>query len=277
MRTLPSVVKIAVAGCAGRMGQEVLRCAARAPHYEITGGTVHGDSPDIGKDLGQLIGNHNLDILTTFDLRFACRKADVLIDFTAPAAVGTNVEIASQINLPYVAGMTGLQPKDHKALERAGEVIPVLYSENMSFGINLLDVLLEKIAKTLYESDYDIELHEKHHRFKEDSPSGTALRLADTCAKAVGLNHHQVVSGARSGVRDRKSIGVSVSRGGNIPGEHSVSFFGPEEEITFSHRAYDRRLFAQGALKASQWIIHQKPGLYTMKDMFSGLSKEINI
>ena len=186
---------------------------------------------------------------------------DLVIDFTTKAATRAHLEAAIRLKKPLVIGTTGLDQDDLKRMEEAAKTCPILYSANMSVGVNLLAVLVEQAASRLGEA-FDIEIMETHHRNKVDAPSGTALLLGRaTRREAEPID--------RNGKRGTGTVGYAVQRGGDVIGEHSVSFFGPGERLELSHRAHDRSLFAKGALRAAQWLIGQPNGLYSMRDVLS--------
>lgn len=186
---------------------------------------------------------------------------DLVIDFTTPAATRAHIAAAIQHQKPLVIGTTGLSADDLILIQDASKTCPILYSANMSVGINLLAALVEQASARLGEN-FDIEIMETHHRNKVDAPSGTALLLG----RATGREAENL---DRSGKRGTGTIGYAVQRGGDVIGEHSVNFFGPGERLELSHRAHDRSLFAKGALRAAQWLKDQPNGLYSMRDVLS--------
>lgn len=189
-------------------------------------------------------------------------KADVLIDFTLPEATARHAELAAQYKKPLVIGTTGLKEAQEKTLQDAAKKAPILYAANMSVGVNMLLALVEQAAARL-DAAWDIEIMESHHKHKIDAPSGTALALGR--AAQDGRGGGKFVE-ERSGKRAKGTIGFAVQRGGDVVGEHDVTFFGNGERLTLSHKATDRALFARGALRAATWLVAQKPGLYSMRD-----------
>lgn len=230
-------MKVAIAGYKGRMGQMLVR--------ELESGTwpdlVYGGGTDSNDDPEKL-----------FD-------ADLVIDFTKPEATRKHIWLAAKHHKPLIIGTTGLGAQDHKEMQDASLECPLLFSANMSVGINLLAALVEQAATRLGDQ-FDIEILETHHHNKIDAPSGTALMLG----KATG---RKAAPYERSGKRESGTVGYAVQRGGDVVGEHTVSFFGPGERLELGHRAHDRSLFAKGALRAALWLKDQPYGFYSMRDV----------
>jgi len=191
-------------------------------------------------------------------------QSDMVIDFTNPDATRTHVALAAKHHKPIIIGTTGLTQADHDMMRDAARDCPLLYSANMSIGVNLLSLLVEQAALAL-GPEFDIEILETHHRNKVDAPSGTALMLGN----ATGRIHADL---DRSGKRMGGEIGFAVQRGGDVVGEHTVSFFGPGERLELTHRAHDRSLFAKGALRAAHWLKDKPHGFYTMRDVLHALN-----
>jgi 4-hydroxy-tetrahydrodipicolinate reductase len=235
-------MKIAVLGHTGRMGKLIVAEIASRAGMGVTfaGGAGRGGEVEL-----------------LFD------DADVLIDFTMPEATATHTWLAAKKHKALVIGTTGLNETQHREIADAAKDAPILYAANMSLGVNLLLGLVEQAAARL-GPDYDIEIMESHHRHKIDAPSGTALalgRAAQAGRKAGNFAHD------RAGKRNPGDIGFAVQRGGDVVGEHDVTFFGPGERVMLSHKATDRALFARGAVTAAQWLHGKKAGLYSMKDV----------
>jgi 4-hydroxy-tetrahydrodipicolinate reductase len=232
-----------------------------------------GGQGRMGKAITGLLENHP-HLLLAFSVdaqddnaEAAIAAADVAIDFTTPEATARHVWLAAEKHVPIVVGTTGLSAQQETVLREAGAVIPVLYSANMSIGVNLLAALVERAAAVL-GPDYDLEISEMHHRHKVDAPSGTALLLGRAAAKGRGVVLDDVRRDNASGTRSVGSIGFASLRGGDVAGDHTVMFAGEGERLELTHRAGSRALFAQGALKAAEWLVRQKkPGLYSMKDV----------
>lgn len=252
------MIKIAVAGAAGRMGTAILGVIPRDSECVLAGAIEQASSKAIGNDLGK--------IKITSNLSEALSGADVLIDFTHFSATETNLKAAVEKKIGYVLGTTGLTEPIMASLKAASKMIPIVQSTNMSIGVNLLFKLSEMAARTLGE-EYDIEIVEAHHRMKKDSPSGTARTLLEVMAKARKKDLRKDVVYGREGepgARPRGEIGVHAVRGGDVIGDHTVSFLAEGERVELGHRASSREVFAQGAVRAAKFAAKQKPGLYTM-------------
>lgn len=261
-------MKITITGCNGRMGK-VLMAEVLAAGDALAAGTVRATSADADKDLGILAGQDALGVKTTSDLAAAVTAADVIIDFTRPEYMCNLLDAAVKARKALVVGTTGLTEKDKQALADAAQHIPIVWSANMSVGVNLLQGLVEKVAATLDES-YDIEIVEMHHRFKADAPSGTALALGEAAAKGRGVALDAVAEKVRDGITgDRKAgdIGFATLRGGDVVGDHNVIFAAKGERLELGHKASSRAVFAAGAVRAAHWVHGKKAGLYSMKDV----------
>jgi 4-hydroxy-tetrahydrodipicolinate reductase len=208
-------------------------------------------------------------VAVTTDPAAAAANCDVLIDFTLAESCPGNVEAAAQAGTPCVVGTTGLGDDAVAVLRRCAETIPVVYAPNMSVGVNLLFKLTQQVAAAL-GLDYNIEISEIHHNKKKDSPSGTAVRLAECAAEGLGLDAKgDVIYGRQGAVGERpvREIGVHALRGGDIAGEHTVVFAGQGERLELAHKAHSRDNFAQGALTAARFAVNAAPGLYDMQDV----------
>ncbi len=254
-------MKIGITGCKGRMGvqltQELLSGAYK--DMELAGGTV------LPEDMK---GESAFFITTDADELF--QKSDLVIDFTTPAATRKHLWLAAKHKKALIVATTGLSPADELEMKDAAVETPILYSANMSLGVNVLMALVEKAAAALKDG-WDIEIFEAHHKHKVDAPSGTALALGKSAAKGRDIDFEKAKDFKRygeTGPRQKDSIGFSVARGGDVAGEHTVSFYGEGERIALSHSATNRALFARGALHAARWLYAQKrTGLYSMKDV----------
>lgn len=268
-------IRIAVAGAGGKMGRRILTLASLDPGLEIAGALEKKGAPDFGKDVGSLIGKGNLGIKVTDDCKEALSTSQVLIDFTHPSAADEHLEVALRFKIGLVLGTTGLSEKTLAALKKVSTQIPVLQSPNMSTGVNILFELVTKAAEILDER-YDIEVSETHHKMKKDAPSGTALELARLVAKAKGWDPKTAFLYGRqgeTGERKKGTIGIHALRGGDVVGEHTTSFFGNGEIIEITHRATSRDAFASGALAAAKFVAGAKPGLYNMRQILCGPSR----
>jgi 4-hydroxy-tetrahydrodipicolinate reductase len=257
--------KLAVCGAAGRMGRRILALAGEEGRFEVIGAIEKAGHPDLGKDAGILAGVAQLNVAITDDFP---PKADIVIDFSLPEAADRTVDYCVKQNAALVLGTTGLGEKQHKAIRSASSKIPIVYATNMSVGMNALFALVGKVASML-GADYDIEIVEQHHRFKKDAPSGSALTLAQNICKATHRPYPDSLVYGRQGKdapRSKGQIGMHSVRAGDITGVHSVIFSALGETVTIEHTANSRDTFARGALRAADWLINKKPGLYSMAD-----------
>ncbi len=261
-----SSMKIVILGAAGRMGQTLIRCARQCDDISISSAVESEQNPLLGKDAGSIAGIASIGVSLTADARRAAQAADVLIDFSFPSAVEKHALLAAQLKKPMVIGSTGLSDTARANIQKAAEQTPIIWSPNMSLGVNLLFMLAALIAKQL--AAYDVEIIETHHRHKKDAPSGTALRLAETVAAAREVSLNTVVSYGRQGMEDARplgQIGVHSVRAGDVVGDHTIVFATNGERLELTHRASSRECFAVGALRAAKWVMGRKPGLYTMQ------------
>jgi 4-hydroxy-tetrahydrodipicolinate reductase len=262
-------IRIGVVGCAGRMGRMLAKVIADTEGAALAGGTEAPGSEAIGRDLGELAGRGALGLAVVDDPLDLFARCDAVIDFTAPVAAVAHAELAAQGQVAYVVGTTGLEPAQQAAIERAANHTPVVQSANMSLGVNVLFALVEKAA-ALLDPDYDIEIVEMHHRWKVDAPSGTALALGELAAAGRGVALDEVAARGRDGVtgpRKRGDIGFAAMRGGDITGDHTVTFAGIGERVELTHKASTREIYARGAVKAALWARGKPSGLYSMKDV----------
>ena len=265
--------KVVIVGACGRMGRTITRYLVNGavPGLELAGAVDLWDCPDLNKDAGVAAGVKAAGVLISSDLEAAAKAGDVVIDFSSHHGTAGNAERLAQWGKAWVVGTTGLNADEKKAVETAAARIPVVMAPNMSLGVNLLFVLLEQAGKALRERGYDVEIIERHHRKKKDSPSGTALGLGQAVARGMQLDLDQVAVHGREGLsateRSATEIGFHAVRGGDIVGDHTVLFAAEGECIEFSHRATSRDTFALGALRAAAWVSGRTPGLYTMKDV----------
>lgn len=263
------MLKVAVLGASGRMGRAVIECLAETEGVGLVGAVTEPGDPALGRDAAERVGLPASGVPLTDDRKQALHGAQVAIDFTLPGAVEANVRACVEHGTALVIGTTGLEPRHLAALQAAAAEIPLVHAPNMSAGVNVFMDLVARAAKAL-GPDYDVEILEAHHRHKVDAPSGTALALAERIADARGRTLKDLAVYARegrTGPRVPGTIGFAVVRGGNIVGEHTVSFIGPEERVEFVHRAADRKTFARGAVRAARWVAGRVPGLYTMTDV----------
>ncbi len=262
-------MRLIVVGAAGRMGRTLIRIVTEMPGVVLAAAIERAGAPEVGKDSGELAGTGANGIAVTDEPVAAFAKADGVLDFTIPAATVAFAELAAQARIAHVIGTTGLSDDDNRKIEAAARHAPIVKSGNMSVGVNLLAALVRQAAAAL-DPDFDIEILEMHHRHKVDAPSGTALLLGRAAAegRSIDLDQHSVRSrDGHTGARRRGDIGFATLRGGAIVGEHSVVFAGEGETIELTHRAFDRALFARGAVRAALWGRDRKPGLYSMADV----------
>ncbi len=251
------MIRIGVFGAEGRMGKTIREVVGEFEGVELGALIEKKGHPSVGTVVNGLTIRDNAQGTEN--------SVDVYIDFTTPEATVEHVEFCRKVKKPMVIGTTGLSQDQMEFLKKASEEIPILYSPNMSYGVNVLFRAVEMLTDLL--KDYDIEIVEAHHRFKKDSPSGTALRIGEVVAKTLGksLEELEVYRGKGFiGEREKGKIGFSVIRAGDIVGEHTVIFAGPGEVIEIGHRALSRKTFAAGAVKAALWVRGRSPGLYSM-------------
>ncbi len=256
-------------GASGRMGRAILGSLSELADLQLVGAVTQSGDPAIGRDVGEAAGLDAVGVSLTDDREQALRGADVVIDFTLPAAFEANVQACVTHGAALVVGTTGLEPAHFDAMERAARQIPIVYGRNMSVGMNLFMELVASAASALGD-EYDVEILEAHHRHKIDAPSGTALALGERVAAARGRPLSELAVYARegrTGARVPGAIGFSVIRGGQIVGDHTVMLVAGDEQIELTHRARDRGAFARGALRAARWVAGRAPGTYTMADV----------
>jgi 4-hydroxy-tetrahydrodipicolinate reductase len=259
--------KYIIVGAAGRMGKRFITLAAESGDFEIVGAIDTLKSPDFGKDAG-LAAGASITYVTITDT-FPTLETDVVVDFSLPDALDKNLDFCTENHVPLVCGATGMNPEQKEKIKEASQITPILYTTNMSVGMNVLFSLAGKVAAMLGD-DYDIEIIEQHHRFKKDAPSGSALTIAENICSATGRNFPDCLTHGRSGkdaLRKKGDIGMHAIRAGDITGIHSVIFGTLGETVTINHTAHTRDTFIRGALRAAKWIVGKKPALYSMTDV----------
>lgn len=263
------MTRIAIAGAAGRMGRMLIEaCHGQAPALTLTA-AVDRPGPAVGRDVGELAGIGPLGVALTPDLAAVTDDFDVLIDFTVPEATLAHLETCRAAGRRMVIGTTGFDEAQRARIADAATEIGIVMAPNMSIGVNLCFKLLDLAAEVLGDS-VDIEIIEAHHRDKIDAPSGTALRMGEIIAGALGRNLDEcAVYGrqGRTGARDRKTIGFETIRAGDIVGDHRVMFAADGERIEIGHIASSRMTFAAGAMRAAGWLMAREAGLYDMQDV----------
>ena len=238
-------ISIGIIGSAGRMGKALAE-AITAAGERVAGG-----------------------VGAAGDLAALAATAQVLVDFSSPAALEANCDAAVAAGTPILIGTTGLEERHHWLIDQAAAHVAVLQTGNTSLGVNLLGWLVEQAAERL-GPDWDIEIVETHHRMKLDAPSGTAMLLGEAAAKGRGVNLSQAAVRGRDGITGKRlegSIGFASLRGGTVAGDHAVHFLADDERLTLSHLAENRMIFARGAVKAAQWLAGRGPGRYTMREV----------
>jgi len=251
------------------MGSTVVRLAYEKGAMQLVAAVEAPSSPQIGRDAGEVAGVGRIGIPVTAHIPEELGRQGVIIEFSTPEATLDHVQLAAKKNTAIVIGTTGWQPRQVAQIHKLARRTRILMSPNMSLGVNLLVSLMSRVAGTLGE-DYDVEIIEAHHHFKKDAPSGTALALGRAVAKALNRDLDKVGINGRKGIvgeRPKKEIALLSVRAGDIVGDHTVIFGGLGERIEFIHRAHSRDTFASGALRAAQWLIRQKKGLYSMEDV----------
>ncbi|RRQ20732.1 4-hydroxy-tetrahydrodipicolinate reductase [Thiohalobacter thiocyanaticus] len=261
--------RIAIAGAAGRMGRHLIEAAHKAEGTRPTVALEAPGHPSLGNDAGVLAGVGELGVPVADDLAAQADDFDVLIDFTLPEVTLAHVRACHAIGRAIVIGTTGLTDEQKQELAEVARDIPVVFAPNMSVGVNLCLKLLDMAARVLGD-EVDIEVIEAHHRHKIDAPSGTALRMGEVVAEALGRDLKEcAVYGreGRTGERDRRTIGFETIRAGDIVGEHTVMFAGEGERVEITHKASSRMTFAGGAVRAAAWLAGRPAGLYDMQDV----------
>lgn len=266
---MTDTTSIALLGISGRMGRMLLSGIENSTDLKLSGGMDSPDSQWINKDAGGFAGPAATGVVVTADPVAALRGAQVAIAFALPQVTPAIVDACVKRQCPLILGTTGHTPEQRSAIDLAAQHIPIVMTSNFSLGVNLLFKLVEQTAQAL-DAGYDIEIYEAHHRNKKDAPSGTALSLGESAAKGRGVSLQDRAVYERygdTGARERGSIGFSVLRGGDIIGDHTVTFAGIGERIELTHRASDRMAFAQGALHAARWVVGKAAGMYSMQDV----------
>jgi 4-hydroxy-tetrahydrodipicolinate reductase len=264
-----SRTSIAILGISGRMGRTLLTGIDNATDLKLSGGLDSVDSRWVNQDAGALAGPSAAGIMISADPAAAIRGAQAAIAFALPQGTSAIVAACAAAKVPLVLGTTGHNTEQLAAIDAAAKQIPIVMASNFSLGVNLLFKLAELAARAL-NTDYDAEIFEAHHRHKKDAPSGTALSIGEAVAKGRGTTLQKDAVWARhgeSGARESGKIGFSVLRGGDIVGDHTLTFAGTGERIELTHRAHDRMAFASGALHAARWVVGKPPGRYSMQDV----------
>jgi len=260
---------VAITGAGGRMGRTLIEASLDTPGVTLGAAIERAGSSLLGADAGELIGRGRNNVGIVDNIIDVLADFEVLIDFTAPEATMRNIEVCAEQGKRMVIGTTGLNDQQQALLEKAGQKTAIVFAPNMSVGVNLCFKLLDIAARVMNE-DIDIEIIEAHHRHKVDAPSGTALRMGEVVANALGRDLKDCAVYGRegyTGARDRNTIGFETIRAGDIVGEHTVMFAGIGERVEITHKASSRMTFAKGAIRAAQWITQHNTGVYDMQDV----------
>ena len=261
------MVRAAVSGIAGRMGTRIAQLIGETDGIALTAGFEHESHPAVGEDLSRVLGGKPTGRIIAGSIEDVLEEVDVVIDFTMPAASLRHLEMAASRGKAMVIGTTGFSREQVAQIRQPASKIPCVLAPNMSMGVNVLFKLVGDAAKLL-GSGFDVEIIEAHHRFKKDAPSGTAVKLAQVAADALGRDLEASGVYARHGIigeRTETEIGIQTIRAGDIVGEHTVIFGGMGERIEITHKAHSRDNFARGAIRAALWVVNQSPGLYDMQ------------
>jgi len=261
--------RIAVMGAAGRMGKTLIEAVQQTPGAGLTAAVDRPDSTLVGADAGELAALGRIGVPLSGDLDRVVEEFDVLIDFTHPTVTLKNLAFCRKHGKAMIIGTTGFSVEEKQLLAEAGKDIPIVFAANFSVGVNLCLKLLDTAARVLGD-DVDIEIMEAHHRHKVDAPSGTAVRMGEVIADALGRDLKKVAVYGRegqTGARERETIGFATVRAGDIVGDHTVLFAADGERVEITHKASSRMTFAKGAVRAALWLDGREPGLYEMQDV----------
>ncbi|MCX4027971.1 4-hydroxy-tetrahydrodipicolinate reductase [Endozoicomonas sp. SM1973] len=265
------MTRIGVVGVSGRMGKALVEACQNDQQVELTLAVQRTGSSLIGVDVGELAGVGKVGLIVVDNLVEQISQVDVVIDFTRPDFTLANLEICKAHKKPMVIGTTGFSDEEKQQIQQAGNAIPIVLAPNTSVGVNLSLKLLQLVAQVMGD-EADIEIVEAHHRHKVDAPSGTALRMGEAVADALGRDLSQCAVYGREGItgeRDPQTIGFATVRAGDIVGEHTVMFATEGERLEITHKASSRQTFAKGALRAAKWLQQQPAGFYDMQDVLA--------
>jgi 4-hydroxy-tetrahydrodipicolinate reductase len=268
MSLTPAPHRIAIAGSSGRMGHMLIEAVLAADDCQLAGALDRDGSPALGQDAGAFLGR-STGVSISADLHAGLKDAQCLIDFTRPEGTLAHLKVCRELGVKAVIGTTGFSEAEKAEIARIAQDIAIVMAPNMSVGVNVVLKLLETAAKALAQG-YDIEIIEAHHRHKVDAPSGTALKMGEVVAQALGRDLAQCAVYGREGVtgeRDPSTIGFATVRGGDIVGDHTVLFAGTGERIEITHKSSSRATYAQGSLRAVRFLATQPRGLFGMDDV----------
>ncbi|GGD07493.1 4-hydroxy-tetrahydrodipicolinate reductase [Halopseudomonas salina] len=263
--------RVAVIGAAGRMGKTLIEAIDQTDGVELTAAIERPESSLVGSDAGELAGIGRNSVQVQDSLQKVLGDFDVLIDFTHPSTTLVNLELCREAGKAMVIGTTGFTDQQKEMLAAAAADIPIVFAPNFSVGVNLCLKLLDMAARVMGD-EADIEIIEAHHRHKVDAPSGTALRMGEVVADALGRDLSKVAVYGRegqTGARDRQTIGFATVRAGDVVGDHTVLFASEGERVEITHKASSRMTFAKGAVRSALWLDGRAPGLYDMQDVLS--------
>lgn len=262
-------IKLGIAGAGGRMGRALIETALQEVDFSLCGASEVATSKEIGQDLGTLVNGDPIGVEVSKDIADAIVNAEVWVDFTVPMATLTALSrLVTSGAKATIIGTTGFDAAQEEQVAKASEKLAIVKAGNFSLGVNLATALIEQASAKL-GPDFDIEIGEAHHKHKIDAPSGTALMFGEAAATGRGAPLKELQTSPYDGItgpRKKGTIGFNVKRAGAIVGEHEALFAGEKEHVIITHRAFDRSLFAEGALYAAKWAVNQPPGLYTMRD-----------
>jgi 4-hydroxy-tetrahydrodipicolinate reductase len=263
------MMRVAIAGAGGRMGRNLISACHEHPELTVTVATERPGSSLVGADAGELAGVGAIGVKVTENLAAVADDFDVLIDFTSPKATLDHLAVCRAAGNSIVIGTTGFSAEERQQIAEAAQDVSIVFAPNMSVGVNLCLKLLDMAARVLGDT-VDIEIIEAHHRHKVDAPSGTALRMGEVVANALGRDLKECAVYGReghTGERDRKTIGFATVRAGDVVGDHTVLFADIGERIEITHKASSRMTFANGAARAAAWLSSKETGLYDMQDV----------
>ena len=261
-------IKIAIVGASGRMGRMLIEAALKDEGVQLVSAIDQPGTSAIGKDAGELVGMP-CGVLVTTDVEAGIAKADCLIDFTRPEGTLDHLDACQRHKVAMVIGTTGFDEESKQVIAEVAKQIPVVFAPNMSVGVNVIFKLLDTASRILAEG-YDVEIVEAHHKLKIDAPSGTALRMGEVVAQALGRDLKQCAVYGREGVtgeRDPSTIGFATVRGGDIVGDHTVMYCGTGERVEISHKAGSRMPYALGSMRAARFLASKQSGLFDMQDV----------
>ena len=261
-------MKIAIVGASGRMGRMLIESSLKDGELKLVAAIDQAGTPAIGKDAGELVGMP-CGVKVSSDVEAGIASADCLIDFTRPEGTLAHLDLCRRHKVAIVIGTTGFDAAGKQAIAEAAKEIPVVFAPNMSVGVNVVFKLLDTASRILAEG-YDIEIVEAHHKHKIDAPSGTALRMGEVVAQALGRDLKSCAVYGREGVtgeRDPSTIGFATVRGGDIVGDHTVMYCGIGERVEISHKAGSRMPYALGSLRAARFLAGKECGLFDMQDV----------